>query len=275
MGENHAANEAALAEFDFPLPKYRTGQTVYCVSVTHERETLPCPDCLGTRRWKVVTPAGAELTADCLRCGTYSEIRGVPSLHRNVWKPAVRRLTIGSLQIQTGRHHSEPISYMAVETGIGSGSVYSESQLHPDEAAALSAAGAKAAAENAKLDALPGRLDQYNFSRLQISDAAIRASGDAVWNAWYRLNSLVDTIKEALDDEGITPSDFRDQVSTEIEFDREYRADRDPFDKLLLAAHHATQTTDLPGLTAALAELPPFSAATQSHPTPETSSAGA
>jgi hypothetical protein len=258
---NSVTAEAPGTEFDFPLPKYRTGQTVYCARVTSERQTLPCPDCLGAQKWKVLTPAGSELTGDCLRCGSYSEIRGVPSLHRNVWKPAVQPLTIGSLEIQTGRHYREPISYMAVETGLGSGSVYPESQLYADEAAAQSVAEAKAAAENAKLDGLPGRIEQYNFSRLPITDAAIKAAGDAVWNAWYRLNSLVETIKEKLDDEGVTPTDFRDEVSSEIDFDREYRADRDPFDKLLLAARHATQTTDLPALAEALAALPPFLAA--------------
>jgi hypothetical protein len=42
------AQSMKLADVDFPLPKYRTGQTVYRASVSHETEMLPCPDCLGT-----------------------------------------------------------------------------------------------------------------------------------------------------------------------------------------------------------------------------------
>jgi hypothetical protein len=114
------AQSMKLADVDFPLPKYRTGQTVYRASVSHETEMLPCPDCLGTRKWKVLTPAGAELSTDCIRCCSHGEIRGVPSLRRAIWKPQVQSLTIGAIEIRAGYGDRDAVSYMAVETGIGS-----------------------------------------------------------------------------------------------------------------------------------------------------------
>lgn len=268
---NLAVEAAPPTDMGFPLPKYRTGETVYRASVSHETEMLPCPDCLGTRKWKVLTPAGAELTTDCVRCCSYGDIRGVPSLRRAVWKPQTRALTIGAIEIRAGYGDRDAVRYMAVETGVGTGSVYQERELHADEESARAAAAAEAEAKNAILDALPARIAQHHFFGLQITDAAIRAASDAVYNGWYRLNYLVDDIKEKLTDESLSPADFRDEVSSEIDFDREYRAARDPFDKLLAAAHHAVQTTELPALADALAALP-FAAL--SAPSDTTESAG-
>jgi hypothetical protein len=260
------AQSMKLADVDFPLPKYRTGQTVYRASVSHETEMLPCPDCLGTRKWKVLTPAGAELSTDCIRCCSHGEIRGVPSLRRAIWKPQVQSLTIGAIEIRAGYGDRDAVSYMAVETGIGSGSVYRERELHADEESARAAAAAEAEAKNVTLDAEPARIEQHHFFGLRITDAAIRAASDAVYNGWYRLNYLIDDIKQQLDDEGLTHAHLKEEIARMIEFDREYRANRDPFDKLLAAARHAVGTTDLPALAEALAALPfgaPAAATTQ------------
>lgn len=250
------AQSVQVADIDFPLPKFRTGQTVFCASVSHETEMLPCPDCLGARKWKVLTPAGAELTTDCIRCCSRGDIRGVPSLSRAIWMPQVRSLTVGAIEIRAGYGDRDAVSYMAVETGIGTGSVYREHELHADEDSARVAAAADANAKNATLDAKPARIEQHHFFGLQITDAAIRVASDAVYNGWYRLNYLIDEIKQQLDDEGLPPAHLREEIVRLIDFDREYRANRDPFDKLLAAARHAVGTADLPALADALAALP-------------------
>ncbi|WP_449411038.1 hypothetical protein [Methylobacterium komagatae] len=242
---------------DFPTPKYRRGQVVFYATVEHSREMLPCPDCLGSRKWKIVTPAGSELEADCQRCGHYSEIRGVPSLRYTVWKASVCARTIGAVEIRAGwSNDPDPIRYMAVETGIGSGSGYREKDLYPDEEAARTAAQAQADSENAKISEKPEQLNQQTFSHLRIEDAAIRAASDAVWNSWYRVNSLVGEIKESLEEEGTRLDDLKEEIERHIDFDREYRAKRDPFENLLEAARRAAATTDLPELAAALAAEP-------------------
>jgi hypothetical protein len=214
----------------------------------------------------VLTPAGAELSTDCIRCCSHGEIRGVPSLRRAIWKPQVQSLTIGAIEIRAGYGDRDAVSYMAVETGIGSGSVYRERELHADEESARAAAAAEAEAKNVTLDAEPARIEQHHFFGLRITDAAIRAASDAVYNGWYRLNYLIDDIKQQLDDEGLTHAHLKEEIARMIEFDREYRANRDPFDKLLAAARHAVGTTDLPALAEALAALPfgaPAAATTQ------------
>lgn len=247
----------ATESADFPTPKYRRGQVVFCVNVEHSREMLPCPDCLGSRKWKIITPAGSELEADCQRCGHYSDIRGVPSLHYTVWKPRVCARTISAVEVRAGwSNDPDPIRYMAVETGIGSGSVYSEKDLYPDEEAARTAAQARADSESAKIAEKPEQLNRQTFSHLRIEDAAIRAAGDAVWNSWYRVNSLVGEIKESLEEEGTRLDDLKEEIERHIDFDREYRANRDPFENLLQAARKAAATTELPELAAALAAEP-------------------
>lgn len=253
------------ADADFPKPKYQRGQVVYCATVYHETETLPCPDCLGSRRWKVITPAGSEMEAECQRCGGYSGLRGVPSLRRSVWKPEVRARTIGAVEVRSGwSSDPEPIRYMAAETGIGSGAVYPEKDLHPDHEAASAAAQARADAENAKNDVRPERMEQQTFSHLRIEDATIRAAGDAIWNSWYRVNSLVDEIKESLE-EGTRLGDLKEEIERHIAFDREYRANRDPFENLLKAARQAAASGDMPELSAALAVEPFCSIAASSE----------
>ncbi|RUP17454.1 hypothetical protein [Methylobacterium sp.] len=250
------AQSVQLADVDFPLPKFRAGQTVYRASVSHETEMLPCPDCLGTRKWKVLTPAGAELSTDCIRCCSRGNIRGVPSLSWAIWMPQVRSLTIGALEICAGYGDRDAVRYMAIETGIGSGSVYQEHELHADEASARAAAAAEAEARNSTLDAKPARIEQHHFFGLQITDAAIRAASDAVYNGWRRLNFLIDDIRQQIDAADLPPADLKEEIARLIEFDREYRADRDPFDKLLAAARHAVGTADLPALADALVALP-------------------
>lgn len=63
--------------------------------------------------------------------------------------PCTEKLTIGSIRIDTN-DIDKPVSYMCVETGVGSGSVYYESDLHLTEEEAFRFAQARAVEINEK-----------------------------------------------------------------------------------------------------------------------------
>lgn len=129
-------------------PKYKIGDSVFFRSMEMRKEKQPCPDCLETRKWKVSTPAGDEFEIQCARCA--SGYFDAPGIHVSSWHPVVRPLTIGSIRIDTAADAERRIEYMCCETGVGSGSIYSEAHLFGNEADALAAAAALCAEKNAE-----------------------------------------------------------------------------------------------------------------------------
>lgn len=104
-------------------PKFDIGQTVYVARVSWRESFIPCPDCLGQKTWFVRAPSGEEWAVDCLTCqrGWYSTGQ-VGSWSDQV---VVEKRTIGSVRVDTA-DRERPVSYMCVETGVGTGSVYDE-----------------------------------------------------------------------------------------------------------------------------------------------------
>ena len=150
--------------------KYSVGDTVFLDIPEVRQRKLPCPDCLGQKVWKTTSPAGTDYEFCCPRCsGVYQSDKRL-SLDYSEYVPNIRTLTIGS--VQTDSHDGGGlIKYMCQETGVGSGSVYREGQLHAteDEAEIASAAHAN------KLNNDPSDfvLPLYN-SRLAVSDYELK-----------------------------------------------------------------------------------------------------
>lgn len=248
-----------LAEaLDFPLPKYRKGATVWNGHVNQRRKDFPCPDCLGTKRWKVMTPAGSELEAECQRCNSSYGQRNIPSLTSFEYVATAQSLTIGSVEINTNSSYGEhPVRYMCVETGIGSGSVYYENRLYETEEMALAAAKLDAQARNAEKAAEPERIEQMTFSYLTIADAKLKAADDAIWSSWYRYRNLREDIEGLIDDK--TPSTYAelcDAIRWSMEWDKDHRADGKLFDSILEAAKKAAAKWRDDELMDALGKLP-------------------
>lgn len=107
--------------------KYGIGDKVFLALPVAKKHTRPCPDCLGTKEWKVTSPGGEDYTFWCPRCSGVYQNRRELSLDYSQFVPEIRELTIGSIQVNT--HDEEPNGYMCVETGVGSGYNYYESQL--------------------------------------------------------------------------------------------------------------------------------------------------
>lgn len=199
-----------------PVPKFAIGQTVWRATMRHSAASWPCPDCAGTGLWKVTTAANDTLTLSCGRCGGSScSSEGIPSLRYEKREPSVQSLTIGSVRIDTADYDGETVKYMCRETGIGSGSVYRESELHDTEAAAQAIADTMAIEASAVILAKPEALRAKHFSHLTLKDALTSACWHARWDAWYAYRRLA----EELEDIAKTNEDVRNI----LDFERGYR----------------------------------------------------
>ena len=149
--------------------KYSIGDVVFFDAPQQIEKEFPCPDCLGEKKWKAVSPAGTEYEFDCPRCCARFKSDDRLNLKYPHFEACARELTVGS--IQTNTYDDEQVKYMCKETGVGSGMVYPESHLHltREEALKASAEQANARNKNPKDFVLP----LYN-ARLELSDYQLK-----------------------------------------------------------------------------------------------------
>jgi hypothetical protein len=153
--------------------KYSIGDIVWRAGTTTERKQHPCPDCLGSRKWKATSPAGSEYEFRCPRCAASYTSNHDVSLWYTASTPYVQQLTIGSVQYNTAiGSYDSGARYMCLETGVGSGSVYNESDLHETEEAAMLAATAQASVNNSTIQSI---VKLYNHT-LEISDYELESA---------------------------------------------------------------------------------------------------
>ena len=110
-------------------PKYAIGDTVYLARAIFETQEKPCPDCLGRRTWQAILPTGEGVIFGCPTCDVAYGSRGTVSV--SCVTGSVTALTIGSVRVDSAEKPERQVSYMALETGIGSGSIYYEAGLCP------------------------------------------------------------------------------------------------------------------------------------------------
>lgn len=232
---------------DIPTPKYRIGQQVFHASKWSTSGQYPCPDCLGSGKWKVTTPAGSEMVSGCQRCGQYSS-SDIPSLKFQKWEGSVQPLTIGSVQINTaaGKDHHwqrDPVQYMCRETGIGSGTVYDERKLYLTEDEAKQVADAMAAEANSKAAETPKRLEQERVSHLRIEDANLDMFKNGLWQSWYRYRDLREKLEEWRKDENAKIEDINWDLDWEFDYEKRHSDARQTFEKIIIAAANSSDET--------------------------------
>lgn len=136
--------------------KFKIGDKVYFGNYEVKENSIICPDCLGSKKWKITTPKGEEFDTDCTVCYRGGEVIGI--VYDYECSPSVTRLTIGSIQIDTAANEDEKIRYMCVETGVGTGNIYYEKDLFSTEKEALENA-------NHEVKKRQERDDQYYLDR--------------------------------------------------------------------------------------------------------------
>lgn len=203
--------------------KYSVGDKVWFADTIVENKQHPCPDCLGERKWKAISPAGAEFEFACPRCSNRYLSDHRLSLNYAAHVPSVRQLTIGSVQFNSASGSwDEGARYMCVETGVGGGSVYNEDRLFETEEEALAHAHALAATANSTITHI---VEQYNktldISDYQLENAQTKLAKEASSSA----HCMVWNIGELLDE--IEKAESKDDILELIEDYRRYTWERD------------------------------------------------
>lgn len=183
--------------------KYDVGDVVWLAESQYENRTHPCPDCLGTRTWQAVSPAGRGYVVDCPRCNQGWPRRGA-SLDYYVHVPIARSLTIGLVTLDFDYDtRSAQLSYMCRETGIGSGSIYRETRLHDTEKEAMDAALWRTMWLNIgfAIDCPANHINSdIRFPDYQIDTAAVKTAEAKVFKAEYALERVLGELQDAYGD---------------------------------------------------------------------------
>jgi hypothetical protein len=203
--------------------KYSIGDAVFHASTTIERKKHPCPDCKGALKWTAKSPAGAEYTFACPRCSASFNSDRDLTLDYTAAVPALRCLTIGSVQFNSAPGSWDAgARYMCRETGVGSGTVYTETDLFLTEAEALAATQAKADELNTTTEWI---VQLYNKT-LKVSDyelhsAAMEAAKDEKHRASQLLWNLTDLFEK------IAEADTKDEILEHVDWYKTYDWGRD------------------------------------------------
>jgi hypothetical protein len=188
--------------------KYSVGDTVYCASTMVDRKRHSCPDCKDSKKWKATSPAGTEYDFPCPRCSASFHGDRDLTLDYSAHIPVVRKLTIGSIQVNTAPgSYDSGNRYMCLETGIGSGSTYDEARLFQSEEEALAAANLMADLSNSTSEWIVKMYDKsLSISDYQLESAALKnaqaetsKAKSMIWN----LGDLFEKINEASDKDEI------------------------------------------------------------------------
>lgn len=170
-------------------PKFNIGDKVYRASTKCGQETVQCPDCLGSGLWSVKAPSGYEGETKCPRCS------GRKALRKQFQSEAeVTPLTIGSVRMDTNDKNSM-FSYMCEETGVGSGSVYRESQLfssHEEATEEAEALARQRTAEGHERNPDPNR--ELGLYDLPYRDALIKEKEHERHEVSFNYLQLIDRI---------------------------------------------------------------------------------
>jgi len=174
--------------------KFAIGDVVYHASTHLTTKQHPCPDCKGERKWKAISPAGAEYEFACPRCAATFQSNSDLSLRYQAFAPAVSRLTIGSIRVDTADERGH--SYMCVETGVGSGSIYYENDMFLTHEEAMTVATLKAAEQDKGIEWVAKLYDKtLSLSDYELNSAEREATKAAHTEKMIAIRNFFDDLE--------------------------------------------------------------------------------
>lgn len=175
--------------------KYSVGDTVYSAGTTTIRKQRPCPDCKGSKLWKAVSPAGTEYEFACPRCAAGYHSNDDISLAYSAHVPSVQMLTIGQVQVRT--EPDPEIRYMCRETGIGSGTLWNETDLHPTHQEATAASEVLAKTRDQTTGWIAKQYDKsLRVCDYELHHAVKKAADDAETSRQVRYQMLFEDLRD-------------------------------------------------------------------------------
>lgn len=173
--------------------KFSIGDTVYLSRINTVIKQRDCPDCMGSKKWKATSPAGVEYDFTCPRCSSRYQSNNDLSLKYSQYVPLSEKMTVGS--VRTNSHEEKSPTYMCIETGVGSGSVYAECDLFHTEEEALKDAKNKADIANINTDWITVQFNKtLDLSDYEMTSAERRANQHENQVYWDRLRTFFDKI---------------------------------------------------------------------------------
>lgn len=186
-----------------PQPKYQIGDVFWVPEVVTETRRLDCPDCLGTRKWAVTTPAGGVLETECIRCSWSYRNDKLPSLDYETAVAKASRRLIHGIKLTSpdmpSNDWGEPVRY-SCSSDSGTNWTIDESKTFATEADALAAAQTRADVKNVKTTETPEHVDKIRLSGLPFKDARFDEFKNGVWGAWYNYRRFKGAIVETIED---------------------------------------------------------------------------
>lgn len=230
---------------DIPTPRFAIGATVYTAGIETEQRAFPCPDCLGTRKWEITTPAGTKAEMGCMRCGEWIST-GLPDLKYVVAAPKVHTHQISGVTVKLG----QPVEYATAAHYVlreaqPPGSSWSELIIHETHEAALAEAEAKATIKNLEIQTSPGVMEKKHFSLSTLPDARFDQFKNDVWSAFYRYRHLREQLDGLLKDK-LSLKDLNEALREAIDWeDHPVHSSATPIERLVKAAEAILTATDL------------------------------
>lgn len=178
-------------------PKFDVGQTVYFPTWDAVSVPDPCPDCLGTYVWKVITPGGLEMETGCKRCNSNQ-------LSHRDYKPRVKSLVIGRVRFDSaGSGWADRVDKYEYQSNTGDCSIYYESSLCETEEAAMAVAELRCRElreKDAGDAAQAERMRAYHdLLRYDFQTAKIKAAEEKIWETNQRLHYMLDALARRLE----------------------------------------------------------------------------
>lgn len=124
------------------LTHYGLGDVVWCLRSYVARDRQECQTCAGSGRITLVDAAGEPIPVAAFSGSSHCPLcngNGRLWLDTERHEATITRLTIGQVRAALTSGLGTEVSYMAEETGVGTGSVYYERELHPSRDAAIDA----------------------------------------------------------------------------------------------------------------------------------------
>jgi hypothetical protein len=224
-----------------PTPKYAIGDTIYVATTERTVDQLQCPDCLGSGKWTVFSPAGGEYTTTCPRCqSTYSFSENLPSLKVERWVGKAQARLITGMEINAvASGWREAVEYHST-TGTSSWYTIKEADAFGAEADAQAVADAQAAEKNVAVEASPEVLTSRHFSSLTLDQGRWDQFKNGIWNTQYHAGALLQKVREALNgedgNEEKSVPDIIESLRDAARWDFKYHLDNLPLTPLVTAA---------------------------------------
>lgn len=181
--------------------KFSLGDVVWAAQTKTTTDTFDCPDCMGAKTWKAVSPAGGEYEFKCPRCSANYGPQHPLSLRYTKFEGYTQRLTIGQVRGAVGGEVREPIEYMCRETGVGSGALWKEDRLFATQAEAQ--AEADRLAEESNAGGVPWVKKQYDeqlaLCDYELGEARSEEARKELRRARYAVDDLVTDMEDAVD----------------------------------------------------------------------------